>query len=45
MTEWVFLTAAIMNLVTAMIDLGKKFREKKRSKKEEDSRSDKRKSS
>ncbi|SIS46045.1 hypothetical protein [Salimicrobium flavidum] len=44
MTEWVFLTAAIMNLVTAMIDLGKKVREKKRSKKE-DSRSDKRKSS
>ncbi|MBM7696382.1 MULTISPECIES: hypothetical protein [Salimicrobium] len=45
MTEWVFLAAAIINLLTALVDFRKRVRSRKRSKKEEDLRSDKRKSS
>ncbi|SDJ10152.1 hypothetical protein [Salimicrobium halophilum] len=44
MTEWVFLTSAILNLIAVIIDISGKFIPKRKSKKE-DSRSAKRKSS
>lgn len=44
MTEWVFLTSAILNLIAVIIDISGKLIRRRKSKKE-DSRSAKRKSS